>query len=197
MTTKVSILLNKSHSLKPINKYFETLNIKRLIDNYHNKHSKVVIDICIILINELNWGEDEAKEIIIYATLLKDIELEKNLIKLSNLDVINKHSDRTYIIGHPGRVSQGITKSDFTIPVEVGAIILQHHEMPDGNGFPSGLKDQQITPMASLLIVAEDMAYYILDNPNWIMKEYLVQARVKYCGSTFMKIITAIDDSQK
>ena len=34
-------------------------------------------------------------------------------------------------------------------------IVLQHHEMPDGGGYPQGLKDEQITPGAKIMAIID------------------------------------------
>jgi putative nucleotidyltransferase with HDIG domain len=50
------------------------------------------------------------------------------------------------------------------LPVRVGKIILQHHELADGSGYPNHLKAEQTDPLARLVALAN--GYDNLCNPN-------------------------------
>ena len=56
------------------------------------------------------------------------------------------------------------------MPPDVDTIILQHHERPDGTGFPRGLDFRRIAPLSAVFIVAEEFAELIyesgLENDN-------------------------------
>jgi len=40
------------------------------------------------------------------------------------------------------------------LPADVDVIVEQHHELPDGTGFPAGLKHQKISPITAVFILA-------------------------------------------
>ena len=44
---------------------------------------------------------------------------------------------------------------DIEFPWPVAEIVLQHHERLDGSGYPRGLKGDEITPEARILIIAD------------------------------------------
>ncbi|MFA6432968.1 MAG: HD domain-containing phosphohydrolase [Candidatus Paceibacterota bacterium] len=45
--------------------------------------------------------------------------------------------------------------SEIEFPWPIAQIVLQHHERLDGSGYPKGLKDDEIIPMARILAVAD------------------------------------------
>ncbi len=50
------------------------------------------------------------------------------------------------------------------LPPDTDLIILQHHERPDGSGFPRGLTHTRIGTLASLFILAEDLVHHSARN---------------------------------
>ena len=51
------------------------------------------------------------------------------------------------------------------VPSEVRAIVLQHHEQPNGNGYPSGLRGRDIYPLAKAVSIADSFAALISARP--------------------------------
>jgi HD-GYP domain-containing protein (c-di-GMP phosphodiesterase class II) len=48
----------------------------------------------------------------------------------------------------------------FKVPHDVETIILQHHERPNGSGFPRGVTHDQINPLSAVFIVAHELYDY-------------------------------------
>jgi len=73
-----------------------------------------------------------------------------------------KHS--TILRAHP-ETGRSMFKDSKTVPEEVKQIIFQHHERPDGSGYPGGLSGPRIYYPASLVSVANAFANYIGEQP--------------------------------
>ena len=80
------------------------------------------------------------------------------------------------------------------IPPDVAMIVRQHHELPNEKGYPSKLSFNKITPLSSVFIVAHDLTHYILDNPQWTMKDYLLKVKTKFKGAHFARILSGLGD---
>jgi len=85
-----------------------------------------------------------------------------------------------------------IIERDLHAPIESAAIVLQHHELPKRVGFPNKLPAQKIMPFAAILEVSIDFSQYILENPKWLLEEYVPIAKMKFTGGIFSKIVRAL-----
>jgi response regulator RpfG family c-di-GMP phosphodiesterase len=77
------------------------------------------------------------------------------------------------------------------IPAEVDTIILQHHEQPDGWGFPAGLRAPAINCLAAILIVAEDLVFERLRN-NRSVEDFIRESAPRYSDEPFRSIVESI-----
>ena len=66
-------------------------------------------------------------------------------------------------------------------------IVLQHHEMPDGRGYPHGLKNEQITPGAKLLAVIDTFEAVMLKHSQHGGYRSLIRAiaEINACDNQF------------
>lgn len=77
------------------------------------------------------------------------------VLKLNHAEVIYQQ--------HPIESSQVIKKFK-VIPPDVDRIILEHHEHPEGTGFPRGLFHPNISPFGAILIIASELADLLIEN---------------------------------
>ncbi|MFK8139166.1 MAG: HD-GYP domain-containing protein [Bdellovibrionales bacterium] len=56
---------------------------------------------------------------------------------------------------HPGNAKLTLMSKGVNLPKFVMNMITQHHELPDGSGFPYGLKSQEIDPFAKICAFAD------------------------------------------
>jgi putative nucleotidyltransferase with HDIG domain len=148
---RIDSLVAKSHRnfLEFVLLIAKTLDAK---DHYTAGHSLRVMDYAVKIARELKLPAQEI-EMLKYACLLHDIG------KIGIPDgILNKTSElsekeREHIINHPvlGKQILG-TMSEF---VEILEIIYHHHERVDGNGYPNGLKHDEIPLLARILAVAD------------------------------------------
>ena len=77
-------------------------------------------------------------------------------------------------------------------------IVLQHHELPDGSGFPRGLYHHQISPLACVFIVAQDLLDFYLANAASahpkadVFQAFLAERETRYSSGTFKKILDSL-----
>jgi response regulator RpfG family c-di-GMP phosphodiesterase len=82
------------------------------------------------------------------------------------------------------------------IPSDVDIVVLQHHERPDGTGFPRGLHSHQISPLASVFIVAHDILDQILMlGEKFNLQEFLRRTEKEYDGHSFRKVWKALSQT--
>jgi hypothetical protein len=61
------------------------------------------------------------------------------------------------------QASLDIYKSTSLFNPDVARVIAQHHERPDGSGFPHGLQAKELTPLALVFIFCSSLAYQIIE----------------------------------
>ena len=79
------------------------------------------------------------------------------------------------------------------IPPDTDKIVLEHHELPEGNGFPRGLTSSQISPLGCLFIVSHHAAEKLLkmteDKKEWSLAILLEDlAPERWQSGNFKKI---------
>jgi response regulator RpfG family c-di-GMP phosphodiesterase len=70
---------------------------------------------------------------------------------------------------------------------DVDHIILQHHERPDGKGYPRGLFAQQISPLSAVFILAHEFLDYVGDRAidGTLLEQFKLERSSFLKGATF------------
>jgi hypothetical protein len=96
------------------------------------------------------------------------------------------------IRNHPIKASE-VVMTMTEIPADVDTIILQHHERPDGSGFPHGINSNQISPLAAIVIVAHDILDASFEQKDQFnLKRFLIKMDPRYQGIAFRKVWRAL-----
>ena len=162
VTPRVERLVVKSiehieHQVDADQKISQMLNSLRSRNDYLADHSYLMAFLTSAVCREMDWASNETQQKLAYASLLHDAllvditmatELEMDLA--AKIDVTQ--DERSEFRKHPYLMANLITQSD-TIPENVSSIIANHHEMPDGSGYPRGLRADQVSQMDALFIV--------------------------------------------
>ncbi len=151
----------RAKELKEANRYIENLYIETITalieaieakDSYTRGHSENVAKYALAIGKKMGLTGSEIEELQI-AALLHDIG--KIGIREEILNKPTKLNDREYrhIKQHPSIAYQIIGR----IPgmEQVAKIVLHHHERYDGQGYPKGLKGDEIPLIARILAVAD------------------------------------------
>jgi HD-GYP domain-containing protein (c-di-GMP phosphodiesterase class II) len=155
-------------SLKAINGIIEKSdgNLKDLLDgfrggdDYFYDHSYLSTVICCDILKKMNWYSEERMEILGLAALFHDITLTNPIlakITTKNDPDLEKFSEKEVkkYLRHPLDAYELILGYP-NIPEKVGEVICQHHEGPEGNGFPAALRPSNIDPLSAIFIIAHD-----------------------------------------
>lgn len=80
------------------------------------------------------------------------------------------------------------------VPADTTEIVLQHHELPQGGGFPRGLVHKFIGNLAALFIIAHEVVGEIIEKGDkFDMFAFFDKYKGKYSQGKFREIIKAID----
>ena len=144
-------------------------------------------------------GQVEAQEKLVMASLMHDLSLEEGLypeIEEWNKQAKNLGERSPEIVRyrlHPLHASQTAQTLD-VLPPDVDQIILQHHEAPDGSGYPRGLTANRIHYLAAVFIIAEDLISFLDDGEalETSLKDFLMWGENRYQQGNFKKIFDGI-----
>ncbi|MBK25826.1 MAG: hypothetical protein CME70_17635 [Halobacteriovorax sp.] len=132
-------------------------------DSYISEHSLLLTFITTSIAKYMGWPSVTTAEKLTLACFFHDICMEDDeLAKLDFLDQKRSEKELQKLRSHPQEAIDLLDKFD-GLPSDVEKIILQHHEKPDGTGFPRGLEWKRIYSLAAVFIVAEDFANAIFE----------------------------------
>ncbi len=165
-------------------------------DDYISSHSLILAYLACGISSLIGWVSKETFSKLTLAALLHDIAiLDDELAKLQTRDDL----DRVIGVRSPANIhlflnhcenAAKIVRSAGGFPSDVETIILQHHERIDGSGFPHGLREKDIHPLALVLIIAHDLTNYMVDKgTDWTIGGYLETVSSSYPSGLGRKII--------
>lgn len=175
-------------------------------DSYLNDHSVLLSNVCCQIANLLGWNSRLTHYKLTLASLLHDITLSNSRLARFRgipdlmLEADNfKEEDIKAYLEHTEKIAE-IVRSFKLIPPDTDLIVSQHHERPDGTGFPNKINYSKISPLGSVLIVAHDLVSFIMNrekddghNKNeWNMISFLNQHRFLYQNGVFKDIFNAM-----
>lgn len=95
---------------------------------------------------------------------------------------------------HPIEVSQMLRRKKELIPMETITIIEQHHERPDGKGFPVGITVSRFNQLSAIFIVSQRFIENLFENKFDFTKrhEIIYMLQSVYAGGFFDKAMDAL-----
>ncbi len=195
--------LNVDMTLKAIGesaKIAKVLDLSKLkVKNYLSSHSVLLAHVACSIAGYMSWPSQSTFQKLSMAALFHDLVLQNvELAKISTKKELESYKTRlstesyTAVKNHPARCSE-LLKEMSEIPSDVDVIILQHHERPDGNGFPRGIRASQIAPLAAVMIIGHDMIDAIeQEAEKFNLKDFLKKMESSYNAGPFRKIWQAL-----
>ncbi len=167
--------------------------------NYISSHSIVVANVACALASRMDWPSETTFQKLSVAAIFHDIMLRNNtLAAIQDLKELERRQTEFTLEElqaykeHPLKAAAIVQKFS-EIPADVDTIIAQHHERPDGSGFPKGLTASQISPLSTLFIVAHELVQYVFDrNPKEGFRDFVEQYKGKYSMGNFKKVLSKI-----
>lgn len=162
------MLLNRFlSSLRSHKKILKHLGWMKKVHDYRHLSSTLTLSLVLDLGKKLGQSSDKFDEKMAYATLLKDISLKEDYISLITkeevlyLDI--EEGEKEAILKHPHESARMLSNISL-IPSDTLKIIEQHHEMPDGSGYPRGLTYTHIHAASCVYIICYHVAHEMLKN---------------------------------
>ncbi len=102
--------------------------------------------------------------VMLHDTLLADstYDKKKKYVEMIKRKEGNEKKEVIEVFDHPNLTAE-FTRGLAVCPPGTDLIIQQHHEWPDGSGFPRGLRGEKIDLLAAIMIVAEDFTLHFID----------------------------------
>ncbi len=179
--------------------------LKHKLSNAHSKYSQHVGLLALMncgFCHQLGWISESSQMKVGLAALMHDITVDEHCYE--NIEYWNSaacnSSDKTPAVikyrNHPTESVNLLLKVK-NIPPDVDQIILQHHELKDGTGFPRGLVSNRISPFATLFIIVEDLINFIGDSQNYDEKiQLFIKMRAeRYNSGNFKKVFDVLKQS--
>lgn len=179
--------------------------LKKHDGKYISSHSIMLAEIACATAYQLKRDSGGTFVTLTMAALLHDLTLSSNQIaqekSLSEVQASSRYSKAEIeeFRMHPVRASE-LAKRFKEIPIDVDKILLEHHERPDGSGFPRGLFHHQISPLSSIFIFAHDLLAFYLENvpsntAETMIKSFLRDMEQQYSVGTFKEISQTLAQS--
>ncbi|MCW5824029.1 MAG: HD domain-containing protein [Cyanobacteria bacterium TGS_CYA1] len=121
-------------------------------DRYKNGHARQVAQYAVALAKEMGLSEDDQNKIRLAALLhdLGKLPIPQNILQKSEEEL----GDEDFVakMGHTAAGAQVLESFPDLAPL--APIVVSHHEEFDGEGFPQGLKGEEIPILARIICVA-------------------------------------------
>ena len=169
---------------------------------YISSHSTALAQLCCAMAAAMDWGSASTFQKLTMAAFLHDVILtNQDLAQVQTKTALEalegtKYSRaeiRDYVL-HPSRAA-AVAQQFEEVPPDVDSVIAQHHERPDGTGFPRGLIKNQIAPLSCLFIVAHELVSAIYASTGkFEMSEFLEKHKDEYVTGNFKKIFGVLKE---
>ena len=170
--------------------------------NYLASHSTSLAYLSCGLASLLGWGSEQTFYKLTLAAFLHDLPLKTDaLSRIPNEEELLVRGadftdeERALFLNHPQEAA-GLLKAMKDLPPEVATILVQHHERPDGKGFPLKLKNTQIHPLSAVFIVAEHLiSFRTMISTDVHLSHFINSLDESYFQEPFLRIIESITES--
>lgn len=149
-----------------------------------------------MMIDKFPWRSDQVKEKAAMASLLCDMMLEKE-----DFATIRKWEESGYRMPLPDRIRRHPSdtadklRPKRLIASETITIIEQHHELPNGKGFPMGPNAPKFNQLSTIFIIAQNFIDELFrENFDFKKKpDVFTRLKLKYEGRSFEKTLEVLD----
>ncbi len=147
--------------------------LSMLLENKSNfvfKHGIVASYIASQIIEHISWGSKEQMEKVSFSLFFHDIFLVPLFAKYPDVqseeDLLFHEGvtdeEKEVVLNH-AKLAGAVVQTFSRAPMGADMMIIQHHGMTSGRGFGINFKDD-ISPLAKIIVIAEDVATGILND---------------------------------
>jgi hypothetical protein len=171
------------------------------------RHNLIITHVACAMATQLGWTSEQTYMKIATAALLHDLALprhdvdEEIWLLSATGEKLKEGMDPEVkaFLQHPIEGAQMIRRHKM-IPPDTDKILLEHHELPEGGGFPRGLTAPQISPLGAVFILAHASATILLQEGHpskWRMTALLERLTAsRWHGGHFGKAWQALEKSE-
>lgn len=176
-----AITLSKTLAIKTLSVVKNIDNVRLLFDKFKdqcdNEYIKAMFigSVVVSMIDTFEWETEQVKERAIQAILLRDIMLAGDDFKDIKDKVDNPKGLSTRIRNHPIETVKLLTEDNCKeFATDVLTVIEQHHERPEGLGFPSEIDHKRVILLSAVHIVADEFVEKMIQYKFDIDKRLIV-----------------------
>lgn len=185
--------------LEVVRKDVKLGNLVRLIRSgdprlsYFMREMQLMSLISCYLAKALEWNSKVTLEKLVYASILHDITLamKPQLQCIATLRQLEEaelsEEDKKFYLIHTKEAAQLIKSNFRSAPPETEILVLQHHELPDGSGFPGKVMGERLSPLVQLFVVAHDFVHFVMESDEPSLDEYFLRADTRFSHNAFRK----------
>jgi hypothetical protein len=174
--------------------------VKNSRGDYIAHHSTMTAYFACAIASQMQWGSELTFFKLNLASFLHDITLHNqelaacsSLTDLTQPDAKFTEAEKRAFRDHPVKGAEAARQFS-EVPADVDTIILQHHEHPEGTGFPRGITATYIAPLTAVFILAHELTSYSFEKgPYFDLAEFILGAKDRYKHSQFKKVIAAME----
>lgn len=170
--------------------------VKRFKANCSEEYLKISVTnfVLTMTLNKFQWKSHLIIQKSMMASLLCDITMTpQSFDALYNYET-NAGALEDDVARHPMLASEILNRKRDLIPSETITIIEQHHERPDGKGFPNGITVTRFNQLAAVFIVCQRFVDLLFKNEFDHSKhhEIIKELQMVYQGGHFDKAMDAL-----
>jgi response regulator RpfG family c-di-GMP phosphodiesterase len=186
----VDSTLNTIKSNKKISSILKSILKK---DNYIYELSLLTCYISSAIANETEWATSETFKKLSYASLMQDVSLKsQDLAKVCKKSDVSfkklNSAEQKEVLNHPIKSFEIVEKLGEVSP-DVKNIIWEHHERPNGEGFPRGIDKNKIGALSCIFILAHEFSHRLLSEhiTHGTLENIHNEFERNYSGGNFKK----------
>lgn len=168
-------------------------------ENYVLDHSILLAHVASGIAAMQPWLSRVTFQQLTVAAFLHDICIgDSKVAKIQTLDEYARArkelapEEADLVLRHPTEAAQ-LARQISDIPPDVDTLIAQHHEHPDGQGFPHGLDATKIRPISATFIIAHDLVHQLqAGEVKRDLPELLLKLSFKYRKGHFAAVMDSL-----
>lgn len=200
-TEEIVSMINSSN--KAVNKIISSSkDLSHLLNQFRKNCSEEFFKIsftnyvCSLILNHFPRRTPQILEKLMLASTICDLSMSAEDFEDLNAFEFELTKLPEKVKNHPLAIVDLIKGEEKQVSIETITIIKQHHERPDGKGFPSGLDHSRINQLSAIFIIAQRFAERICATELGMVSyhEIAVALRDDYKGGFFSKSCKALVD---
>lgn len=190
----------KAANEKALNMVREAPGILAFVKRFRGKCSEEYLKSCLTnflvakVLEKFPWKSQQIIQKTMFAGMLCDVTLLPDDFEEVRRFERGEDAISDRVRQHASEVSQMLRKRKELIPMESITIIEQHHERPDGKGFPLGITLSRFNQLSAIFIVSQRFIEKLADHHFDFVKrtDILRSLREVYVGGPFDKAMDAL-----